>query len=59
VRNKLRELAAKKLNFPAGAEDRVVPVGSWTPKLQVVKEVVQEVVEGGRKLANNYGASET
>lgn len=52
AQSKLKELAARKLNLPAGTEDRPIAVGSWTPKLQVVKEIVQEVVEDGRKLAS-------
>lgn len=59
AQSKLKELAGRKLNLPAGAEDRPIAVGSWMPKLQVVKDVVQEVVEDGRKLATAYEASES
>jgi hypothetical protein len=59
AQRKLRELAAMKLNLPAGAEDRTIAVGSWTPKSQVVSEVVQEVVSDCRKLANTYEVPES
>lgn len=59
AQNKLRELAGKKLNLPAGAEDRPMAVGYWVPKSQVVIEVIREVVEECRELAKTYEAPES
>lgn len=59
AQRKLKELAAMKLNLPAGLEDRAIAVGSWAPKLQVVTEVIQEVVSDCREIANTPEAPES
>lgn len=59
AQNRLRELAGNKLNLPANAEDRPMPVGYWVPKSQVVIEVIREVVEECRALAKTSEAPES
>jgi hypothetical protein len=49
AQHKLRELAGKKLNLPAGKEDRPLAIGQWVPRAQEVAEVVQEVLADCRE----------
>ncbi len=51
AQHRLRELAGKKLNLPAGKEDRPLAIDQWVPRSEQVAEIVREVLADCRDLA--------